>query len=320
MLTLYLVQTIAPLVFIAWLAVAPPDSAAGFWTQSAATCAGLAALGIVGIWTFPPWWAPFVLGGLLVATIVRGLIGRRERPLWPRTRAGWLFLAGFAAFGLFAASEARAGLAERAIPATLILDLASPLGPGTYLVANGGAGLSLNAHAALLDPSIAGHRLYRGTAHGVDLVALNLWGFRADGIMPADPGRYEIFDRSVFAPCAGVVAASVDGLPDMPVPRADTDHLAGNHVILRCLGADILLGHFRRGSVRVAVGQSLAVGEAIARVGNSGNSSEPHLHINAQKPGTAEAPFSGAPVPIRIDGRYLLRNDRFFARGRGGQP
>jgi murein DD-endopeptidase MepM/ murein hydrolase activator NlpD len=58
----------------------------------------------------------------------------------------------------------------------------------------------------------------------------------------------------------------------------------------------------------------------IAQVGNSGNTSEPHLHINAQVSGTANAPFSGAPIPIRINGRYLVRNDRFVVQERGGRP
>jgi murein DD-endopeptidase MepM/ murein hydrolase activator NlpD len=149
---------------------------------------------------------------------------------------------------------------------------------------------------------------------------MDRWGFRADGVMPAQSGRYEIFGRPVIAPCAGSVIVAVDGLPDMQVPQVDSDHLAGNHVILRCAGADILLGHFRQGSLLVRVGQNLVVGEAIAQVGNSGNTSEPHLHVNAQARGTADAPFSGAPIPIRIDGRYLRRNDRLVVQTTGDRP
>lgn len=67
--------------------------------------------------------------------------------------------------------------------------------------------------------------------------------------------------------------AAVDGLPDMQVPQVDDDNLPGNHVILRCAGADILLGHFRKGSLVVRVGQKLVVGGPIAQVGNSGNTS-----------------------------------------------
>ena len=84
----------------------------------------------------------------------------------------------------------------------------------------------------------------------------------------------------------------------------------GNHVLLRCKDADVLMGHFKPGSLKVAVGQQVTVSQLIANVGNSGNTGEPHLHVHAQQAGTAAAPFSGEPLPVRFDGRFLVRNDR----------
>jgi hypothetical protein len=314
MLILYLIQAIFPLALIGWLAFLPPRSTVGFWTQAISIAVALVAIGLTGIWTFPPWWTPYVFGALVLASVVGGVVRSPTRSFLPRGSIGWLSAAGFLSLALYGANEIRIALPARAMPMGRSIDLSAPLGPGVYLVANGGAALSINAHAELLDQSVARHRPYWGTGHGVDLVAIDRWGLRADGIMPAAPGAYRIFGRPVIAPCAGVVVAAVDGLPDMSVPQVDSDHLAGNHVILRCAGADILLGHFRQGSLLVRVGQKLGVGEAIAQVGNSGNTSEPHLHINAQARGTADAPFSGAPIPIRIDGRYLVRNDRLVVQ------
>jgi hypothetical protein len=194
------------------------------------------------------------------------------------------------------------------------------LGPGLYLVANGGSAPSVNAHAPFLDQSISRHSPYRAAGHGVNIVAIGGWGLRADGIMPREQHRYVIFRRAVVAPCGGEVINAVDGLPDLDVPNVDRSHLAGNHVILRCSTADILLGHFHKGSVLVHLGQRLAVGDAIAQVGNSGNTSEPHVHINAQDPKTLDAPFAGAPIPILISGRYLVRNDRFSVQESRTQP
>lgn len=320
MLTLYLLQTIVPLILITWLALAPPRSTAGFWTQALATGVGLLAISMTGIWAFPPWWAVHVLFTLLVTSALFALAkGRQQRQLWPNAMMGWVSLASFAAFGLYAANESRVALAAIQAPTGRSFALSSPLGPGVYLVANGGTAPSINAHATLLDQSVAQHRPYWGTAHGVDLVALDRWGLRADGIMPAEPGRYVIFGRSVIAPCTGEVITAVNGLPDLLVPQVDHVHLAGNHVILRCQGADILLGHFRNGSLLVKAGQTLVVGQPIAQVGNSGNTSEPHLHISAMQPGTPDAPFSGAPIPITVDGRYLVRNDRLEVQTRGAR-
>jgi Peptidase family M23 len=320
MLIFYLVQTILPLVFIAWLAIFTPHNTVGFWVQSIAIGLTLLALSFVGIWAFPPWWALYAFGVLLAATVVGTLVRRRVLTRWPQGIIAWLSLFGFVALGIYTVNVTRIAYAATVMHSARTVDLASPLGPGNYLVANGGAGPSVNAHATFLDQSVPARAPYWGIAHGVDIIALDRWGLRTDGVMPVDPRRYAIFDRPVFAPCAGTVIVAIDGLPDMAIPQGDRSHLAGNHVILRCTEADILLGHFREDSVRVRAGQRVKTGDQVAQVGNSGNTSEPHLHINAQMPGTTAAPFSGAPIPIRIEGRYLSRNDRIVVQQRLRQP
>ena len=99
----------------------------------------------------------------------------------------------------------------------------------------------------------------------------------------------------------------------MRVPEVDRDHLAGNHVLLRCATADVLLGHLHQGSVQVQEGGNVAVGEWLGIVGNSGNTGEPHLHIHAQRQGSAEAPLGGDPRPIQFYGRFPVRGDRIKA-------
>ena len=78
-----------------------------------------------------------------------------------------------------------------------------------------------------------------------------------------------------------------------------------------------ILGHLQRGSVAVHVGEIMELGDVIGLVGNSGNTGEPHLHVHAQRPGSTVAPLSGVPVPIRLGGRYVVRNDRVRADREG---
>lgn len=72
-----------------------------------------------------------------------------------------------------------------------------------------------------------------------------------------------------------------------------------------------------RGSVAVRADERVRRGQPLARVGNSGNSSEPHLHLHAVRftaPPPLETPFllrEGAAVPVLLDGRFLKRNDLF---------
>ena len=178
---------------------------------------------------------------------------------------------------------------------------------------NGGSNIKVNQHLMTLDTSISRFQAYRGQSYGVDLVKIGNWGFRANGLLLPDPGQYNIYGVAVFAPCTGQVITAQDGLPDMQVPQNDRQHMAGNHVLLRCNEADVLLGHFKPGSLKVSVGDAVAIGQAVGAVGNSGNTSEPHLHIHAQQRGSATEPLSGNPLPMRFDGRYLVRNDRFVS-------
>lgn len=244
MRTVYILQTFTPLALIVWIAIAPQRSLAGFWTQAVATALGLVALGYVGVWLFPPWWAPYAFGVLLVATVAISLRRRVFPSLLPTSAAAWAVSIGLSAAGALAANQVRLAMAALQLPAGRSVELAWPLGPGRYFVANGGSTLALNVHADALDQSIHAHRDWYGTADGVDLVAIDGLGVRAKGILPKDPRRYRSFGAQVLAPCGGEVIVAADGLPDMPVPMADERHLAGNHVILRCGAVDIVIGHF----------------------------------------------------------------------------
>jgi hypothetical protein len=312
MLLVFALQFALPLLLIGWTGFAPARSALGFCIQAIAVAAALFAAGLTGLWLFPPWWAAWVFGAMLLAAVVMGW--RRRSPFASQLPSGtvaWLSTAAFAAIGGWGAVQSASALAGRALQPGMVVDLAFPLEGGEYLVVNGGSTISINAHLMTLDAGVARFHAYRGQSYGVDIVKLGRWGLRADGVLPPQPGAYEIYGVPVYAPCAGDVIAARDGLPDMQVPQMDRDHMAGNHLLLRCKQADVLLGHLKPGSLNVAVGQRVSTGQAVANVGNSGNTGEPHLHIHAQMPGTATEPFSGNPLAVRFDGRFRVRNDRF---------
>jgi hypothetical protein len=57
--------------------------------------------------------------------------------------------------------------------------------------------------------------------------------------------------------------------------------LAGNHVMIEAGGGFVLLCHLRLGSVTARLGQRVLVGDEVGLCGNSGNSTEPHVHVQA---------------------------------------
>ena len=295
-----------PLLLTIWLWVWPSEHRFTLALQTIATVAVIIGLWVAAIWTLIPRWSLAAIALIALIAAVRGA----RRPA--SNFGGWAWLQTFVSLGLllaggFAISEARRAHQP---PPIASISLALPLDGDGLLVANGGSTLLLNAHQDTLDLSVPRHRLWVGQSYGVDLAAVSPTGVTSDGFRPADPKRYAIFGRPVRAPCNGTVSAFRDGQPDLNVPQVDSKVMEGNHITLRCDGIDVVMAHLKRGSVLVGTGQQVAVGQTIAAVGNSGMTDEPHLHIHAQTPGTLDAPFSGKPVAMLFNGRFLARNDR----------
>ncbi len=300
------IQLGLPLLLVIWLWMFPIRNGLGLAVQFLAITGVMVAIWLAGIWTAVPRWTLAVLAVLAVVAAVRG---GRKAPA-KLGLGGWLQLLVSLALLVFAGGTLSEIWHGHQPPPFASINLALPLKGDDLVVANGGSSLLLNAHQDTLDLSIPRHRLWQGQSYGVDLVAIPRFGTTSDGLRPADPSRYAIFGRPIHAPCAGTVVTLTNDRPDLAVPKVDRKIMEGNHVRLRCNGVEGVLAHLKRGSVKVAVGQTVTVGQIIAAVGNSGMSDEPHLHIHAQTPGTAAAPFSGRPVAMLFNNRFLARNDR----------
>lgn len=114
------------------------------------------------------------------------------------------------------------------------------------------------------------------------------------------PSRFVAFGRPVLAPAAGTVVAVLDDEPDHAARRsqlalaryslgqparvrAGVAAVAGNHVVLALdEGATyVALVHLRTHSACVDVGDRVRAGEQLGECGSSGNSTQPHVHLQA---------------------------------------
>jgi len=179
------------------------------------------------------------------------------------------------------------------------VDLSSPLRGGRYVVLHGGA-----------SPFTNGHFRVRPQNYALDILGLNVLGMRANILGDrSDLKSYSIFGTDLYSPCAGTVAVAVDEYEDLIPPATDPEHLAGNHVLIECEGIEVLLAHMKQGSLRVGVGDAVTVKTVLGQVGNTGNTSEPHLHLHAEQEGEPGVILDGKAVPITIEGRFLVRGD-----------
>jgi len=95
--------------------------------------------------------------------------------------------------------------------------------------------------------------------------------------------NYYVFGKDVIAPCDAKVVQVIKGVHDNIPGEKNPKQLTGNTVVLETeLKEYILFAHLKQGSVTVEEGQMIKQGDLLGKCGNSGNSTEPHLHLSLQ--------------------------------------
>jgi murein DD-endopeptidase MepM/ murein hydrolase activator NlpD len=115
-----------------------------------------------------------------------------------------------------------------------------------------------------------------------DIVITNDKGksFKTDGKTNED---YYAFGKELFAPCDGEVVLVVDGVKDNVPGILNPIYVPGNTVVIKTANNEYLFfAHFKQHSIVVKQGQQVKQEQLLGRCGNSGNSSEPHLHFHIQ--------------------------------------
>lgn len=122
---------------------------------------------------------------------------------------------------------------------------------------------------------------------------------------------YYCYGQPILAPVAGKVIMVVDGIPENTPGEMNAMFLPGNCVeIDDGRGEYLVLAHLQPYRIAVKVGESVRLGQLIGYCGNSGNASEPHLHLQMQD-GPDMSTASGLPITFR----RFLENGNPVAEG-----
>jgi len=108
------------------------------------------------------------------------------------------------------------------------------------------------------------------------------------------------YDKDIIAPADGKVVALRDRYKDSFVDGknayCDASHIAGNYIVIKHNDSEYsTIAHFIPGSLKVKKGDVVKQGQVIGKCGNSGNSSEPHIHFQLQ---SGKSFFLSAGLPI----------------------
>ncbi len=182
-------------------------------------------------------------------------------------------------------------------------------------------------------PSHGSHAF--GTTYAIDFIPVDAagrsapFGWRALFFVEP-PEDFVGFGQPVLAPVTGTVVIAHDGENDHEARRSQLHLLAyalgqagrarqgagaiaGNHVVIALSGSGpfVLLAHLRRGSVSVGPGDQVEVGTPIGECGNSGNSTQPHVHVQVTDSIDWET-ARGLPMTFRRPGSEPRASDSDF--------
>jgi murein DD-endopeptidase MepM/ murein hydrolase activator NlpD len=172
-------------------------------------------------------------------------------------------------------------------PGPPILD--PPFRGGTWLAGNGPSNTSAHRRSVI---ALAG-RASISQRFAIDWLLIGANGNTShDDVAKLE--NWWGFGEPILAAADGEVTKVVDLYPDN-VPRSAPPpvtiaNIAGNHVIIRVApNLYVMCAHLKQGSVRVKEGQRVKKGEQIAQLGNSGNTTGPHVHFEVMDANSAIA-------------------------------
>ncbi|WP_434361605.1 M23 family metallopeptidase [Parasalinivibrio latis] len=256
-------------------------------------------IGRIAHWEVTGLWWPaviYVLGALLTLRMIQQAVNSELGHLEskPYIIKSLVYLC-FSVMLIFLNSLLFSKLPEDIQSVNLTFPLRSP-----WIITQGGNASFMNSHST------------KSQSQSLDVVGLTFGSLRANGIFPPSLDQYAIYRVPVYSPCDGKVIGEEQRFPDQSIGTTNLLYPNGNFVVIYCQNVSVLLAHLSQGSTLPEVGDSVTTGQQVGRVGNSGNSTEPHLHIQAVAGRVANAQMfvDGAnPVTMTFNGRYLQRGE-----------
>jgi len=303
---------VVPLILIVWTWRRSYASITALSIQVLVLMSYTAFIFLMGTWVFASFYLRYAILILTIAVIIRSLmrVGNLHFFVTPHF-LGWVaYCAGVVVIGFLVYLVA--GAIRSHFYGETPVNLAFPFKHGTYAVFEGGNGRMSSLMNYHYGASIhKGARTNLSMRYAVDITKLTRWGNDGDGFLPMKNDKYAVFNQVVYSPCDGEVSDVEDKWPNETPWTGSPPYNVGNHILIISDDFGVLMGHLQKGSILVKTGDRVKTGQPVARTGNSGWTSQPHLHIQAMRKSTGSF-WSWEGIPIFFDGKNPVKNSLFF--------
>lgn len=305
---------IVPFVLIIWTWGRSYTSVAAWAIQVSVLVSYTAFIFLMGSWAFASFYIRYAVLALAAAAVIKSFVNARKLP-------------GFVPFHLPGWIGCGAGICITVVLVYLIVGairsysygertvtLGFPFKNGVYAVFEGGNGRVsslMNYHYGAAMHK--GARTNLSMRYAVDITKLTRYGNDAMGVLPMQNDKYAVFHQIVYSPCDGQILDVEDKWPNEIPWSGKAPYNVGNHILITTNDFGVLMGHLQQGSIMVKAGDAVKKGQPIAQAGNSGWTSQPHLHIQAMRKST-DSFWGWEGLPISFEGRNPVKNSLFFER------
>lgn len=125
--------------------------------------------------------------------------------------------------------------------------------------------------------------------------------------IPEQNEEYPIFGDKVFCPMEGKIIKVEKNVEDNEPFIGKYPYNTGNTVVIKNVNYYFLLGHMKKESITVSIGDTVKAGDLIGQIGNSGYSERPHLHMQLIE-NDSENYWFGNGIPVRFRDKNLYKN------------
>ncbi len=185
------------------------------------------------------------------------------------------------------------------------VEISFPLKNGMFLITDGGnSRISRLMNYHFYSPVHRKNGTNNSMKFATDIVRVDT---TKKTFLPPGNDDYSIFGEKIYSPISGTVIKVENGIADNIPYSGNYPYNTGNTVVIKNNDYYFLIGHLKKGSIRVKPGDPVQQNDLIANAGNSGFSERPHIHMQLIYSQTDNY-WKGLGVNISFQNKNLYKN------------